>query len=75
MPDIFQNTPDDGKEPTDADFFGEWVYCAAHLAAHRTGWCTVPNSDKLGLGSFEGTNEEQARKAHVKCKQFRLDVI
>ena len=75
MPDIFQDTPDNGVDPDDADFFGEWVYCASHLAAHRTGWCTVPNSDKLGLGSFEGTDEQQALKANEKCRKFRLELF
>ena len=52
--------------------FGDWVYCSQHLAAHKTGWCTVDNSDKLGLGAFSGTFDEQFAAATEKCRAFRL---
>ncbi len=29
-----------------------WVYCTQHMKPHLTGWCSVSNSDKLGLGIF-----------------------
>lgn len=35
----------------DAKQFGKdaWVYCKQHLRPHVTGWCTVPNDQKLAL--------------------------
>lgn len=52
--------------------FGEWVYCGSHLRAHPTGWCTVPNSDKLGIGPMKGTFEQQAMEADEKCRRLGL---
>lgn len=37
------------KEEVGDEMLGEWVYCMAHLAPHRTGWCTVDLADKVGL--------------------------
>lgn len=47
--------------------FGGWVYCSQHRAAHRTGWCTIGNRDKLGLGDVE-----TQREAEEKCRSFGL---
>lgn len=55
--------------------FGDWVYCAQHMNPHLTGWCTVRNDDKIGLGSFEGTHDEQAAKAAKKCREFDLPLF
>lgn len=52
--------------------FGDWVYCGQHLRAHPTGWCTVGNQDKLGIGPMKGTVEEQAEEANQKCRRLGL---
>jgi hypothetical protein len=65
------------KEPEkkfDDLIFGKWVYCAQHLAAHRTGWCTVGNGEKLGLGDFPGSEHEQGVAAFQKCKRLGLKI-
>ena len=53
---------------------GPWVYCAQHLRPHSTGWCSVDIKDKLGLGEFPGTVEEQGRAAAAKCRKFGLKI-
>lgn len=60
------------EEKTEDMALGDWVYCGQHLRPHQTGWCTVGLEDKIGLGSFTGTFEEQARKAAEKCRRFGL---
>lgn len=48
---------------------GEWVYCASHLAAHKSGWCTIPLDDKIGLGpdvDCQLTADEKCRKLGLK---------
>lgn len=52
---------------TDDTVFGEWVYCSQHMAAHKTGWCSVGNRDKIGLGPV--ANEAEAVE---KCVRFGL---
>ena len=44
----------------------QFVYCGSHRRPHRTGWCTVSVSNKLGLGVL--THEE----AVAKCRKFGL---
>lgn len=63
-------------EKKDADkVFGDWVYCAEHLNPHRTGWCTVRNDRKLGLGPFSGNEDEQRRQAAEKCRSLGLKLF
>lgn len=51
--------------------FGDFVYCGQHLRPHATGWCTVSNREKLGLGV--GKNDENAlARAVAKCRRFGL---
>lgn len=59
---------------TEDEKLGPWVYCAQHLRPHPTGWCTVDLHDKLGLGEFPGTVEEQVVAAVAKCKKFGLKI-
>lgn len=51
---------------------GAWVYCAQHLRPHRSGWCSVGVEDKVGLGSFPGTEQEQGAAAASKCRRLGL---
>lgn len=37
-------------EPCDNEL-GDWVYCRSHVRPHTTGWCTVPNRDKVPLNA------------------------
>jgi hypothetical protein len=54
--------------------FGEqaWVYCAQHRTAHLTGWCTVSNDDKIGLGLM-GTRQADAARAKCEAWGFPLN--
>ena len=54
--------------------FGDWVYCAQHLRAHKTGWCGVNSQDKVGLGKFLGDHAEQQRAATEKCVRLGLKI-
>ncbi len=45
-----------------------WVYCAQHLRAHKTGWCTVSNRDKTKL---EATTEKDAAE-ECRRRGFKL---
>ena len=39
-----------GDETNDVDFgWNAWVYCEAHVGPHETGWCSVPNDQKIKL--------------------------
>lgn len=60
------------KNETEDVVLGEWVYCAQHLRPHRSGWCSVSVDDKLGLGSFPGTDHEQGVAAFSKCRRLGL---
>jgi hypothetical protein len=51
---------------------GAWVYCAQHMNAHPTGWCTVSVRDKLGLGIV---GHEKGKEAIEKCKAFGLELV
>lgn len=57
---------------TEDTALGPWVYCASHLRAHRSGWCTVDNGNKVGLGEFRGTDQEQLVEANSKCRALGL---
>lgn len=63
----------DQKSNTDDTIFGDWVYCNQHLRPHTTGWCTVHNRNKLGLGII-GNTEEASAKAIQKCRDFGLKI-
>jgi hypothetical protein len=39
-----------------------------------SGWCTVDLDNKLGLGEFAGTEQEQMAAAVEKCKYFGLKI-
>lgn len=70
-----KNVPEQSAKPLTEDVaLGEWVYCHQHLRPHRSGWCTVNIDEKVGLGSFSGTEDEQLYAANAKCKrlEFRL---
>lgn len=61
------------KTPNAEDeLLGPWVYCAQHLRPHESGWCTVSLRDKVGLGKFEGSVQEQLQQAGEKCERFGL---
>ena len=51
--------------------FGDWCYCRQHLRPHETGWCTVSNNEKVGLG-ISGHTEQSMRAAYAKCRDFGL---
>jgi hypothetical protein len=71
----WKKKPKKEPEKTSADvIFGKWVYCAQHLAAHRTGWCSVDNGEKLGLGDFPGDEREQGVAAFQKCRRLGLKI-
>lgn len=53
---------------------GPWVYCAQHLRPHTTGWCGVDIGEKVGLGEFSGSHDEQARAAVRKCRHLGLKI-
>lgn len=55
----------------DERVFGEaqWIYCAQHLRPHLTGWCSVPVSQKLGLGV------STEKEAYAKCALLGLSVF
>lgn len=58
---------DENKEPTEDEIAfgkGAWVYCNQHMRAHQTGWCTVANRDKVGLGV------STVQEAEDKCRQW-----
>ena len=60
-------------DPKADTVLGEWVYCRQHRRSHRTGWCTVPVSEKLGLGIVG--NDDAARSAAArKCQDFNLPI-
>jgi len=63
------------KLNTEDLILGEWVYCAQHLRAHQSGWCTVGLEDKVGLGPFTGQSELQRQKATEKCVRLGLKVV
>lgn len=48
----------------DEQAFGRntWVYCNQHLRAHKTGWCTVGNRNKIKLDAKDG------HEAVAECK-------
>lgn len=48
---------EDFKEWGDA-----WVYCNQHLAAHKTGWCSVGVRNKVCLCAGDKTEEEAVKK-------------
>jgi hypothetical protein len=53
------------KAPTEDQIaFGRdvWVYCDQHLAAHKTGWCTVAIRNKIKLDAQNGED------AYAECK-------
>ena len=58
-------------DQTEDAAMGEWVYCAAHLRPHRTGWCTVPARDKTPLETT-GTGSEAVQAAYAECRQRGL---
>lgn len=60
-------------EKCEDEIFGDWVYCRQHLRPHETGWCTVSNDDKLGLG-IEGKTIDSQRKAYAKCRRMELPI-
>lgn len=47
---------------------GKYVYCAAHVRPHTSGWCTVPAREKLGL--LADTEDE----AYAEVKWLRLPI-
>jgi hypothetical protein len=55
---------------SDTEQFGSsaWIYCMQHLRPHKTGWCTVHNSNKVML---EARTEEQAYK---ECRHKKLPI-
>jgi len=55
----------------DAQVFGDdkMVYCFSHLRPHKTGWCTVPASDKVALGV------ENYEEACEKCRHLKLRIF
>jgi len=64
----------DKEHTADEKIFGKGnlVYCSQHLAVHVTGWCTVPNSEKVGLGlksDLQGYD-----KANDKCRHLGLEI-
>lgn len=34
----------------------KWIYCDQHLRPHTTGWCTVPNRNKIKLDADNYTD-------------------
>ena len=58
-------------EAEDTIFAGDWIYCGAHLRPHTTGWCTVSNRAKVGLG-ITGKGHEKGVEAHRKCELLGL---
>jgi len=60
-------------EKSDDTIFGDWVYCSQHLGPHTTGWCTVNNMNKVGLG-IVGKTAESAKAAGNKCKHLGLKI-
>lgn len=64
------------KRPTEDEIVfgvGAWVYCSQHCKPHQTGWCSVSNRDKLGLG-LSGNAPPTAQLAYEKCRQFGLPI-
>ena len=63
-----------GKMQTeDESAFGKnaWVYCKQHAKPHLTGWCSVGNQDKIGLGLL---GQEKAKEALQKCRDWGLPI-
>lgn len=49
----------------DLKTFGDcYVYCSQHLNPHKTGWCTVPDHEKIKLES------KTLEKAFDECRKL-----
>jgi hypothetical protein len=59
------------QDETADKIFGDWCYCGQHLRAHSTGWCTVSNDQKVGLG-INGYGDEAMKAAYRKCRALGL---
>jgi hypothetical protein len=44
------------------------VYCASHMRPHFTGWCTVPNSEKVQLDAID------LNSAYPECREKGYDL-
>lgn len=53
----------------DTAFGVDYVYCMSHLRAHSTGWCGVPNRDKIPLKA------ETLDEANVEVKDHGWPVF
>ena len=61
-------------ESCDDKVFGDWVYCRQHVRPHSTGWCTVSNHDKIGLGIVGSETQENIKLAFEKCRDWKLPI-
>lgn len=66
-------TTENKDEQDDTIFFGDWVYCGQHMRPHTTGWCSVYNLNKMGLG-IKGKGEKSRREAYHKCYRLGLKI-